>query len=113
MNKYPYTNGHLLIAPYRHLGEFCKTSPDERMEMLALIDKSIDALRKAMRPEAFNIGMNLGRTAGAGIEDHIHFHVVPRWNGDTNFMPVVGDTRVISMSLEEGWDLIKEHFQPG
>ncbi len=111
MNKYPYTNGHLLVAPYRHLDDLHKTTSGERMEMMALIEESIAALRRAMKPEAFNIGMNLGRTAGAGIEDHIHFHVVPRWNGDTNFMTAVGDTRVISMSLEEGWELITKNYR--
>jgi ATP adenylyltransferase len=113
MNKYPYTNGHLLIAPYRHLNDLGKCSQDEKLEMFQLIDRSVSALRASMNPDAFNIGMNLGRTAGAGIEDHIHFHVVPRWNGDTNFMPVIGETRVISMSLEEGWEVLTKHFKAG
>ena len=110
MNKYPYTTGHLLVVPFSHVDDLEKCSSVEQAELLRMLTLSMNVLRKGMNPEAFNIGMNIGRTAGAGIDEHIHFHIVPRWNGDTNFMSVVADTRVVSMSLEAGWDLLSEKF---
>ncbi len=110
LNKFPYNNGHLLIIPYRHLADFELLDGDEKLEMMDLIGKSIYALKKAFHPQGFNIGMNVGRVAGAGIDDHIHFHVVPRWNGDTNFMPVVGQTKVISSSLEDTLMDLRKYF---
>jgi len=107
MNKYPYNNGHLLIAPYRHIGEFCELTDEEYLEMQKLISLCLKALRACMRPHGFNIGVNLGRVAGAGVEDHLHYHIVPRWNGDTNFMPVFGQVKVISEALEKTYDKIK------
>jgi ATP adenylyltransferase len=104
MNLFPYTNGHLMIAPYRHVGDFKKLTGAELLEMMKLAQQCQKAMERCMRPEGFNLGFNLGRTAGAGIEDHIHLHLVPRWNGDTNFMPVLSDTKVISEGLEETYD---------
>ena len=99
LNLYPYANGHLMVAPYRHLARPGELDGQEREEMWALMDAGIQALDEAMAPQGYNCGMNLGRVAGAGVEGHIHLHVVPRWNGDTNFMPVLGDVRVIPESL--------------
>ena len=113
MNLYPYTNGHLMVAPYRHIDSFRGLNQDERLEILEQIDQSIDALSKIMNPHGFNIGANLGESAGAGIKDHIHFHVVPRWTGDTNFMPVLGHTKVMVEGLEKSWDELKPVFDGG
>jgi ATP adenylyltransferase len=109
-NKYPYNNGHLLIIPYRHTAELGALNAEERLESMDLINLSVEVVRHAQHAESFNVGANLGRTAGAGIEEHIHFHVVPRYDGDTNFMPVVGQTKVISQSLEETWEILKKGF---
>ena len=99
LNLYPYANGHLMVAPYRHLAEPGALDADERAEMWELLDRGIAALRAAMAPHGFNAGLNLGRPAGAGVEGHIHLHIVPRWNGDTNFMPVLADVRVMPEHL--------------
>lgn len=106
MNLYPYTSGHLMIVPYRHLGELSQLEPEEAAEMMELASRSVEALKKAVKPEGFNLGMNLGRSAGAGIEGHLHLHVVPRWAGDANFMPVVGKTKIFSVSIEKTYDLL-------
>jgi ATP adenylyltransferase len=95
MNLYPYTGGHVMVAPKRHLGSLGEASPEELAELMGLARRLEQAFREEYRPDGINLGMNLGRAAGAGIADHIHMHVVPRWNGDTNFMTVVADTRVI------------------
>jgi ATP adenylyltransferase len=110
MNLYPYNNGHLMIAPYRHLADVEKLMPQEMIEGAELAKRCVEALRLTMAPHGYNIGVNLGRVAGAGIVDHLHLHIVPRWNGDTNFMPVIGETKVISESLQEGWRRLKETF---
>lgn len=99
MNKFPYINGHLLVAPIRHtssLGTLCK---DEMGDLLQMIEKSIGILRKEMRPDGFNVGLNIGKAAGAGVEEHLHFHIVPRWIGDTNALTVFADVRVIPEHL--------------
>ncbi len=101
MNRYPYSCGHLLIIPFRHLSGLDELTPDEKREIFDLADLSVKALQAAMTPDGFNLGMNLGKTAGAGVDDHLHIHIVPRWNGDTNFMTVVGGTRVISEDLAQ------------
>ncbi|MDO8491594.1 MAG: HIT domain-containing protein [Dehalococcoidia bacterium] len=101
LNKYPYNPGHIMVTPMRHIGRLDDFTADEIAEHYDLVRKSVKALQKTMSPQGFNIGMNLGRVAGAGIEDHLHTHIVPRWNGDTNFMPVVGQTRVISEALTD------------
>lgn len=110
MNKYPYNNGHLLIVPYLHTGEQNDLDDSSALELWKLTGKCKKVLEKAFNPDGFNIGMNVGRVAGAGIEQHIHMHIVPRWNGDTNFMPVVGDVKVVSQGLEDAYDQLLPHF---
>ncbi|SEM32201.1 Diadenosine tetraphosphate (Ap4A) hydrolase [Syntrophus gentianae] len=110
LNAYPYTNGHLLIIPFRHLSSLEALLPEERLEMFSLVDISVRVLKETMSPDGFNIGMNLGRAAGAGIDDHLHIHVVPRWNGDTNFMSVVGDIRVIPDDILKSCEELKGVF---
>lgn len=95
VNRYPYTGGHLMIVPFRHLSRLSDLLPEERAELFSFMDLSVRVLSEAMKPEGYNIGINLGKVAGAGIDDHLHFHVVPRWAGDTNFMSVIGGVRVI------------------
>ena len=95
VNRYPYTGGHLMIVPYRHLCSLADLLQEERLELFTFMDLSVRVLTEAMKPGGFNIGMNLGKAAGAGIDDHLHVHVVPRWGGDTNFMSVIGGVRVI------------------
>ena len=104
LNKYPYNPGHLMIASYRHVPSLEELADDELLEHFHLVRRSTKALRKAFQPAAFNIGINMGKTAGAGIVGHIHTHVVPRWEGDTNFMPVITDTRVIPESIDSTYD---------
>lgn len=111
LNLYPYNNGHLMVIPSRHIADICAASPEESSEMWELTCLSKHVLKQALHPEGFNIGINQGRTAGAGIDSHMHIHIVPRWNGDTNFMPVTGHTKVLSQSLEETWDLLTSHFR--
>ncbi len=110
LNAYPYNSGHLMIAPYRHVGEPENLDEDELLELQKLLQRSLGALRDAMSPDGFNIGMNLGRVAGAGVPDHLHWHVVPRWNGDTNFLPIVGETKVLPEMLAETYGKLKERF---
>lgn len=110
MNKYPYNNGHLMVVPYRHTADFNSLDEDESLEMMAVISQCLEVIKRAIHPEGFNIGMNLGKIAGAGIDEHIHFHIVPRWAADTNFMPVLGHTKVISEGLLETWDKFKSEF---
>ena len=111
MNKYPYNNGHLLVVPYRHEAELDRLLPEENLELMALLQRSAVALKNTCAPHGFNIGMNVGAVAGAGIDSHLHFHIVPRWNADTNFMPVTGHTKVISEGLWETWENLREKFQ--
>jgi ATP adenylyltransferase len=101
LNRYPYASGHLMVAPYRHESEFGELSSDEALDVHRLAASAIGALADAMRPQGFNLGWNLGRIAGAGVVDHVHLHVVPRWAGDTNFMPVLADVKVIPETLED------------
>lgn len=110
MNRYPYTNGHLLIAPLRHEGEFTRLTDPERLELMRLADRCVRILTDLCRPEGFNLGFNLGRVAGAGLESHLHLHIVPRWNGDTNFMPVFADVRVVPQALDDLYDRLKPAF---
>jgi ATP adenylyltransferase len=111
MNLYPYTSGHLMVAPYEHNGELESLDGDTLKEMMLLVGASIRALRATMNPHGFNIGINLGRVAGAGVEDHVHIHIVPRWNGDTNFMPVFAEVRMIPELLPKTYDKLFEAFQ--
>jgi ATP adenylyltransferase len=108
MNLYPYNSGHIMVVPYRHLQELSDLSNDESLEIMQLLQKMIAALRKVSHPEGFNLGANLGRSAGAGIDQHIHFHLVPRWGGDTNFMPVLADTKMISEDMNSTWIKLRD-----
>ena len=107
MNLYPYNAGHIMIVPNRHLDSPLKLTEEEQSDMFKLVNMGIDVIQKVMNPDGFNLGMNLGRTAGAGIDDHIHIHIVPRWNGDTNFMSTTSDTKVISEALKETYFKLK------
>ncbi len=101
LNAFPYNNGHVMVSPFKHVPSIEELGPDELTELMTLAQRSIAALREVYRPEGFNIGINQGKVAGAGVEDHVHLHVVPRWGADTNFMPVVGSTRVLPQSLAD------------
>ncbi|MCF8884885.1 MAG: HIT domain-containing protein [Nitrososphaerota archaeon] len=111
LNKYPYNNGHLMIAPYKHTGKVEDLTREELCELMELIVKSVQVLGSEYNPNGWNIGANIGRAAGAGIEDHIHFHVVPRWIGDTSFMTVIGDTKVIPELPEETYEKLIKYFK--
>jgi ATP adenylyltransferase len=106
LNRYPYNNGHLLIAPLAHKGQLSELADDELLDLQLVLRRMIALLGKAMRPDGYNVGLNLGRVAGAGLLGHLHWHVVPRWNGDTNFMPVLADTKVMPQSLEALYELL-------
>ncbi|HUH66478.1 MAG TPA: HIT domain-containing protein [Syntrophales bacterium] len=110
-NRYPYISGHLMIIPYRHVNQLEDLTDEEKLEIFNLQDMSIRVLKKAMNPEGFNIGMNLGKAAGAGIDDHIHVHIVPRWHGDANFMSVVGEVRVIPEDIHKTCEMLLPHFR--
>lgn len=106
LNRYPYNNGHLLILPYAHVASLEDLPAETLTELMLLVNRGLAALREAMRPHGFNIGVNLGRTAGAGIESHVHVHVVPRWGGDTNFMTTIAETRNIPELLDQTFDTL-------
>src|SRR4051812_37584672 len=108
LNLYPYTNGHLMVAPYRHLAKPGDLDADERAELWELLARSLDVLDVTLKPHGANAGLNLGRPAGAGVEGHLHLHVVPRWNGDVNFMPVLADVRVMAQHLDDTWELLRD-----
>ncbi|MBL6634138.1 MAG: HIT domain-containing protein [Thermoleophilia bacterium] len=110
MNAYPYASGHLMVVPYSHLDRLTDMPPDAVAEMMELARAAQVVLSEAMHPHGFNLGMNQGSAAGAGIADHLHLHLVPRWSGDTNFMPVTGDVRVMPQSLEETYAMLKPGF---
>jgi ATP adenylyltransferase len=107
LNLYPYSNGHLMVAPYRHIARPAELDAAERAELWELMTAGIAALEQSMAPHGFNAGLNLGRVAGAGIEDHLHLHVVPRWNGDTNFMPVLADVKVMPEHLQRTLERVR------
>ena len=111
MNRYPYNNGHLMVAPYQHVDTPTKLSPEALTEMMTVLSMWLEVLQDQMLPDGFNLGMNLGASAGAGIRDHIHMHIVPRWTGDTNFMPVLAETHVIVEGLEECYRRLKPGFE--
>jgi ATP adenylyltransferase len=110
MNLFPYNGGHLMVAPRRHVGSLAEATPAELAEMMALARETELAFRAVYRPDGINVGMNLGRSAGAGVADHIHLHLVPRWNGDTNFMSVVGEVRVIPEEPAQALAKLRPHF---
>jgi ATP adenylyltransferase len=107
MNRFPYNNGHLLIVPYQHCSDLSQLAKEAYQALWDTVLQCKEALAKALSPHGFNIGMNLGRVAGAGIDQHCHTHIVPRWNGDTNFMPVLSDTKVLSEALEQTYEKMK------
>lgn len=110
MNKFPYINGHLLVAPVRHLSGLDELDKHEMGELLATVDRSVEILRQVMNPDGFNVGLNLGKVAGAGVEEHLHFHIVPRWFGDTNALTVFADVRVIPEHLQATYNNLKPQF---
>jgi len=111
MNLYPYTNGHLMVAPYAHTGALETLDGETLKEMMLLVSRGIRALRQYASPHGFNVGANLGRVAGAGVEDHVHLHIVPRWDGDTNFMPILAETRMIPELLPDTYDRLLQALQ--
>ncbi|BFN37234.1 HIT family protein [Fidelibacter multiformis] len=110
MNLFPYNNGHLMIAPYRHTSDFLSLTDDENREMTKLTQVSLRVLETCLSPQGYNIGLNLGSVSGAGIADHLHQHIVPRWLGDTNFMPIIGHTKVMIDGLKETWKELHDGF---
>ncbi|WP_213697554.1 HIT domain-containing protein [Acetomicrobium sp.] len=110
-NAFPYNPGHLMVAPYRHTGNYDELNQEEILEINLLVQKCLKVLKKTMDPHGFNIGINMGKVAGAGFEGHVHVHVVPRWEGDTNFMPVVGETKVIPEALDVTYRKLKEAWE--
>ena len=113
LNRFPYNNGHLLVAPLAHKGQLSELTEEELLDLQLVIRRMLDILNEAMRPDGYNVGLNLGKVAGAGLPGHLHWHIVPRWHGDTNFMPVLGDTKVISQSLEAFYDLLVQRLRVG
>jgi ATP adenylyltransferase len=111
LNLYPYTNGHLMVAPFEHVGRIQDIPAETTAEMMQLSQQAISILQERYEPHGFNVGFNQGRVAGAGVEHHIHMHVVPRWGGDTNFMPVLADTRVMPQTLEQAYEALKGAFE--
>jgi ATP adenylyltransferase len=110
MNRYPYNAGHIMVAPERHCNALELLTAPERDEHFLIVSRSVAILRETFHCDGFNVGLNLGRVAGAGIDQHIHTHIVPRWNGDTNFMPILADTKVINEAIEETYNMLKPKF---
>jgi len=111
MNKFPYNNGHLLVAPKRHIPDLDLMNQEEAKEVFDMLKYSVSVLKKILKPDGFNVGLNLGKVAGAGIEEHLHFHIVPRWNGDTNFITVLGEVRVIPEHIRQTYEKLLPYFQ--
>jgi len=111
MNAYPYNNGHLMVAPYRHVGSFSELTSEERVDLMDEVAAAESLLTRAFSPQGMNVGVNLGECAGAGVVGHLHVHLVPRWSGDTNFMPVLGETRVIPELLRQTYEKLLEHLE--
>ena len=113
LNRFPYNNGHLLVAPLRHIGRLNELTSDEHLAAMTELTLMVGVLERFLKAEGFNVGLNLGRVAGAGLPGHLHWHVVPRWNGDTNFMPALAGVRVIPQSLDALWEFLREQLAPG
>jgi ATP adenylyltransferase len=111
LNRFPYNNGHLLVAPGAHKGQLGELDADELLETMETLRRMVGVLDQLMHPDGYNIGLNLGRAAGAGLPGHLHWHVVPRWDGDTNFMPIVADTKVLVQSLDALYDCLVGHLK--
>jgi ATP adenylyltransferase len=110
LNKYPYTNGHLMVAPFEHVGAIQELRGATLGELMTLVQRAISILEDEYTPHGYNLGFNQGRVAGAGVEHHVHMHVVPRWGGDTNFMSVIGETRVMAQTLDETYAALRRRF---
>ncbi len=110
LNKFPYTGGHSMVVPKRHVAHIEKLTPAEADEFFRLTQLTVKVIKKALKPHSMNLGMNLGRLSGAGVPDHLHMHIVPRWQGDTNFMPVIGRTKIMSVPLDHIYEAIKREF---
>lgn len=110
MNRFPYNNGHLMVAPRKHVADLGDLDRDTYAALMETVRRTAAVLRAALRPEGMNVGLNLGAVAGAGVADHLHWHLVPRWGGDTNFMPVVAEVKVMPQHLAAGYDLLRPHF---
>ncbi len=111
LNRYPYNSGHLMVAPYVHTGDLAQLDPEIAAELMHTTQRAVGALSRVYQPDAFNAGMNLGKPAGAGVPDHLHVHVVPRWNGDTNFMPVLAETKVLPETLDQTYARLQPAFE--
>lgn len=111
LNRFPYNNGHLLVAPLAHKGRLDELSSSELLEVSETLRRMVGLLDELMKPDGFNVGLNLGRAAGAGVPGHLHWHIVPRWNGDTNFMPILTDAKVINQSLDSLWGMLTEKLK--
>ena len=111
LNRFPYNNGHLLIASRAHKAQLADLASDELLDVMETLRRMVTVVQELLTPDGFNIGLNLGRVAGAGLPGHLHWHLVPRWNGDTNFMPVLGDVKVISQSLEAFWEMLTQKLK--
>ena len=110
MNLYPYNTGHVMVVPYRHVASIEDLSDEELLEMAKLVKLSIKAIREVYRPHGFNVGIYIGRVAGAGVDKHVHIHIVPRWSGDTNFMPIIAGVKVVSQDVRESYNMLKPVF---
>jgi ATP adenylyltransferase len=113
LNAYPYNNGHVMVAPFAHVPSIERLEEPVLLELMTLSKRALGILRDEYAPEGFNLGINQGKVAGAGVEDHVHLHVVPRWGADTNFMPVIGDTRVLPQVLSDSWKALSARFADG
>lgn len=111
MNKFPYVNGHLLVAPVKHCHGLDMLNDEERLDLINMVNRATEIIKEAFSPEGFNVGLNLGKVAGAGVEEHMHFHIVPRWYGDSNFMTVLADVRVIPEHIRETYMKLKPYFK--
>ncbi|HID87328.1 MAG TPA: HIT domain-containing protein [Anaerolineae bacterium] len=111
LNLYPYSNGHLMVAPYQHVASLEDLEPEILTELMLLVNLSLRVLRRALKPHGFNVGVNIGKAAGAGFVDHVHIHIVPRWQGDTNFMPILAETRIIPELLDETYERLRAALQ--
>jgi len=110
LNRFPYNNGHLMVAPAAHVGSLTDLDDEQSLQLMRALRRSLTVLEETLEPEGFNAGVNLGKVAGAGIPDHVHMHVVPRWNGDTNFMPIIADTKVLPETLDQTYDRLVPHL---